>query len=69
MCRGNGHAEGKNCKSWSPQKLIKSKTCMANNSFTHQKSSQICKIFPKSPTKFVAVLSHIWQQSWKNPVK
>ena len=50
----------RNCKSWSPQKLIKSKTCMANNSFIHQKSSQIRKMFPKSPTKFVAVLSHIW---------
>ena len=26
-------------------------------------------MFPKSPTKFVAVFSHIWEQSWKDPVK
>ena len=26
-------------------------------------------MFPKFPTKFVAVLSHIWEQSWKDPIK
>ena len=62
-------AKGKKCKSLSPQKIIQSKTSATSNSFIHRKSSQICKMFPKSPTKFVAVLSHIWEQSWKDPVK
>ena len=62
-------AKGQNCKSWSPQKIMKSKTSGIINSFICRKSSQICKMFPKSPIKFVAVLSHIWEQSWKDPVK
>ena len=62
-------AKGQNCKSWSPQKIMKSKTSGTSNSFIHRKSSQICKMFPKSPTKFVAVLSHIWEQSWKDPLE
>ena len=57
------------CNKGSPQKIIQSKTKSKNNSFICRKSSQICKMFPKSPTKFVAVLSHIWEQSWKDPVK
>ena len=61
--------KGQNCKSWSPQKIMKSKTSGTSNSFIHRKSSQIHKMFPKSSAKFVAVLSHIWEQSWKDPVK
>ena len=51
------------------KKIMKSKTSCTHTSFIHRKSSQIRKIFPKSPRKFVAVLSHIWEQSWKDPVK
>ena len=45
-------AKGQNCKSWSPQKIVKSKTSGTSNSFICRKSSQIHKMFPKSPTKF-----------------
>ena len=62
-------AKGQNCKSLSPKKIMQSKTSCSSNSFICRKSSQICKMFPKSPRKFVAVLSHIWEQSWKDPVK
>ena len=48
---------------------MKSKTSSTSNSFICRKSSQIHKMFPKSPTKFVAVLSHIWEHTWKDPVK
>ena len=62
-------AKGQKCKPLSPQKIIYSKTSATNNSFICRKSSQICKMFPKSPSKFVAVFSQIWEQSWKDPVK
>ena len=52
--------KGQKCKPLSPQKIIYSKTSATSNSFICRKSSQICKKFPKSPSKFVTVLSHIW---------
>ena len=58
-----------NCSSLSPCKHIKPKDKVFTNSIIRCKSSEIHKLFPKSPTKYVSVLSHIWQQSYKSPQK
>ena len=39
------------------------------NSFIPRKSSEICKILPKSPSKNVAILKHMWDQFYKSPRK
>ena len=59
----------KNCSSLSPHKHIRLNDTVFSNSFIRCKSSVICKLFPKSPTKYVSVLCHIWQQSYKSPRK
>ena len=38
-------------------------------SFIRCKSSDICKMFPNSPTKCVKILKHIWDQMYKDPRK
>ena len=38
-------------------------------SFIRCKSSEIHKIFPKSPTKCVKILKHIWDQMYRDPRK
>ena len=38
-------------------------------SFIRCKSSDIHKMFPNSPTKFVKILKHIWDQMYKDPKK
>ena len=58
-----------NCSSLSPCKHIRLNDTVFSNSFIRHKSSEIHKLFPKSPTKYVSVLSHIWQQSYKSPRK
>ena len=57
------------CSSLSPCKNIQPKPKVTTNSFIKCKSSEIHKLFPTSPTKYVSVLSHIWQQSYKSHQK
>ena len=38
-------------------------------SFICRKSSEIRKLFPKSPQKCISVLKHIWDQMYKSPRK
>lgn len=38
-------------------------------SFIHTKSSEIRKLFPRSPQKCISVLKHIWEQMYKSPRK
>ena len=45
------------------------KNDLVKTSFIRCISSQICKIMPKSPSKFVAVLKHVIDQSSKSPHK
>ena len=56
-------------QSKSPIKLCDKNEGLHFNSFVRQKSSEICKMFPSSPRKFVQVLKHIWDQSYKSPRK
>ena len=58
-----------NCSSFSPCKHIRLNDTVFSNPFIRHKSNEIHKLFPKSPTKYVSVLSHIWQQSYKSPRK
>ena len=53
----------------SPNKLLDQNEKINFNSFVRCKSSEICKLFPTSPSKFVQVLKHIWDQSCKSPRK
>ena len=38
-------------------------------SYIRCKSSEICKMFPNSPTKSVKILKHIWDQMYRDPRK
>ena len=38
-------------------------------SYVRQKSSEICKLLPKSPSKAVSVIKHLWNQMYKSPWK
>ena len=51
----------------SSSKLIGTKP--KSTSFIRCKSSDICKMFPNSPTKCVKILQHIWDQMYKDPKK
>ena len=64
------HKKGQNvtqCKS--PNKLLDQTEKIQFNSFVRQKSSEIHKLFLRSPSKFVQVLKHIWDQSCKSARK
>ena len=39
------------------------------SSYIRRKSSEIRKLLPKSPTKAVHVLKHLWDQVYKSPRK
>ena len=42
---------------------------MIGSSFVRQKSSQICKMLPKSPHKAISIVKHLWNQLYKSPRK
>ena len=52
-----------------PNQLLDKNDKIQLNSFLRWKSSEIRKLFPSSPSKFVKVLKHIWDQSYKSPRK
>ena len=49
--------------------MIHKHSARGTSSYIRQLSSDIRKIFPSSPCKFVAILKHIWFQAYKCPVK
>ena len=51
----------------SPLKTVGQKSDVQFNSFICRKSSEIRKLFPKSPRKSVAVLKHMWDQCYRSP--
>ena len=54
----------------SPSRIITKRVeDLAAMSFIHRKSSDIRKLFPKSPQKCISVLKHIWDQMYKSPRK
>ena len=53
----------------SPPKDKSTKAKLVTNSYIQHQSSYICKLFPTSPRKYVTLLKHIWDQSYKCPVK
>ena len=38
-------------------------------SYIQRKSSEICKLLPKSPSKAVNIVKHLWNQMYKSPCK
>ena len=53
----------------SPPKDISTKAKLVTNSCIWHQSSYICKLFPTSHRKYVTLLKHFWDQSYKCPVK
>ena len=57
--RGNAKSKG------SPHKINEHKSGIKFNSFVYRKPSELHKLMPKSPSKSVAVLKHIWDQLYR----
>ena len=50
-----------------PKLITKTKIENSSSVFVTCHSSEIHKLFPKSPSKAIAVLKHVWEQTYKSP--